>query len=152
FGLIWSGMTVLYTISSLYGGNLSTRIGLMNVMRRGIILNLLAGVLIYSLARFLGTNLLSILIPLTFMFLAHGLIVSTALTKAVSNRPEIAGSSSGLSSSMGLMIGGLFSILSGVVYTGYFLPITLIISVSTIFCYLSYRLITSDESVDVNSI
>jgi DHA1 family bicyclomycin/chloramphenicol resistance-like MFS transporter len=151
FGLIWSGMTVLYTISSLIGGNLSTRIGLMNVMKRGIILNLIAGLLIFSLARFLGTNLLSILIPLTFMFLAHGFIVSTALTKAVSDRPEIAGSSSGLSSSMGLMIGGLFSILSGAFYTGDFLPIALIISVSTIFCYLSYRLIISDKAVDINS-
>ena len=151
FGLIWSGMTVLYTISSLIGGNLSTRIGLMNVMKRGIILNLIAGLLIFSLARFLGTSLLSILIPLTFMFLAHGFIVSTALTKAVSDRPEIAGSSSGLSSSMGLMIGGLFSILSGAFYTGDFLPIALIISVSTIFCYFSYRLIISDKAVDINS-
>jgi cyanate permease len=85
------------------------------------------------------------------MFLAHGFIVSTALTKAVSDRPEIAGSSSGLSSSMGLMIGGLFSILSGAFYTGDFLPIALIISVSTIFCYLSYRLIISDKAVDINS-
>ena len=151
FGLIWSGMTVLYAISSLIGGNLSTRIGLMNVMKRGIILNLIAGLLIYNLARFLGTNLLSILIPLTFMFLAHGFIVSTALTKAVSDRPEIAGSSSGLSSSMGLMIGGIFSILSGAFYTGDFLPIALIISVSTLLCYLSYRLIISDKAVDINS-
>jgi DHA1 family bicyclomycin/chloramphenicol resistance-like MFS transporter len=152
FGLIWSGMSILYAISSFYGGNLSTRIGLMNVMKRGIILNLIAGFLIYSLVKFLGTNLLSILIPLTFMFLAHGFVVSTALTKAVSDRPEIAGSSSGLSSSMGLMIGGLFSILSGAVYTGEFLPIAIIISVSTIACYLSYRLIVAGESIKANSL
>ena len=152
FGLIWSGMSILYAISSFYGGNLSTRIGLMNVMKRGIILNLIAGFLIYSLVKFLGTNLLSILIPLTFMFLAHGFLVSTSLTKAVSDRPEIAGSSSGLSSSMGLMIGGLFSILSGAIYTGEFLPIATIVSVSTIACYLSYRLIASGESINANSL
>ena len=152
FGLIWSGMSILYAISSFYGGNLSTRIGLMNVMKRGIILNLIAGFLIYSLVKFLGTNLLSILIPLTFMFLAHGFVVSTSLTKAVSDQPEIAGSSSGLSSSMGLMIGGLFSILSGVIYTGEFLPIAILVSVSTIACYLSYRLIASGESIKANSL
>jgi len=152
FGLIWSGMTVLYAISSFFGGNLSTRIGLMSVMRRGVILNLIAGVLIYSLVRFLGTNLLSIIIPLTFMFFAHGFIVSTSLTKAVSDRPEIAGSSAGLSSSMGLVIGGLFSILSGAVYSGEFLPIATIVSGSTIICYLSYWLITSGESTQTNNL
>ena len=152
FGLIWSGMTVLYAISSFFGGNLSTRIGLMSVMRRGVILNLIAGVLIYSLVRFLGTNLLSIIIPLTFMFFAHGFIVSTSLTKAVSDRPEIAGSSAGLSSSMGLVIGGLFSILSGAVYSGEFLPIATIVSGSTIICYLSYWLITSGESIKTNNL
>ncbi|GIT37939.1 MAG: hypothetical protein Ct9H300mP6_18070 [Gammaproteobacteria bacterium] len=55
-----------------------------------------------------------------------------SLTKAVSNRPEIAGSSSGLSSSMGLVTGGLFSILSGAIYAGEFLPIASLVTLSTV--------------------
>ena len=117
----------------------------MKVMNRGVIINLVAGFSIYFLVSFLGTNLTSILIPLTLMFLAHGFIVSMSLTKAVSNRPEIAGSSSGLSSSMGLVTGGLFSILSGALYSGEFLPIASLVTLSTVLCGLSYLLIASGE-------
>ena len=85
FGITWSCMTLLYAISSYIGGNLSTRIGLMKVMNYGVIINLVAGFSIYLLVSFLGTNLVSILIPLTLMFFAHGFIVSMSLTKAVSN-------------------------------------------------------------------
>ena len=145
FGITWSCMTLLYAISSYLGGNLSTRIGLMKVMKRGVIINLVAGFSIYLLVSFLGTNLISILIPLTLMFFAHGFIVSMSLTKAVSNRPEIAGSSSGLSSSMGLVTGGLFSILSGALYSGEFLPIASLVTLSTVLCGLSYLLIASGE-------
>ena len=150
FGIIWSCMTLLYAISSYFGGNLSTRIGLMKVMNRGVSINLVAGFSIYLLVSSLGTNLVSILIPLTLMFFAHGFIVSMSLTKAVSDRPEIAGSSSGLSSSMGLVTGGLFSILSGAFYSGQFLPIASLVTLSTVLCGLSYLLIVSGEK-EINS-
>ncbi len=143
FGIIWSCMTLLYAISTFYGGNLSTRIGLMAVMNRGVIINLVAGFSIFLLVKFLGTNLISFLIPLSLMFFAHGFIVSMSLTKAVSDRPEIAGSSSGLSSSIGLLTGGLFSIFSGSLYVGEFLPIASLVTISTILCGLSCWLITS---------
>ena len=97
-----------------------------------------------SIALF-GVTLFSIIIPLVVMFFAHGFIVPTSMTKAVSNRPEIAGSSAGLSSALGLVTGGLFSILSGAVYTGSFLPISLIVMASTIMCSLSYALIKWGE-------
>jgi DHA1 family bicyclomycin/chloramphenicol resistance-like MFS transporter len=143
FGITWSCMTLLYAISTFYGGNLSTRIGLMAVMNRGVIINLVAGFSIFLLVKFLGTNLISFLIPLSLMFFAHGFIVSMSLTKAVSDRPEIAGSSSGLSSSIGLLTGGLFSIFSGSLYVGEFLPIASLVTISTILCGLSCWLITS---------
>jgi hypothetical protein len=66
-----------------------------------------------------------------------------SLAQAVSARPEIAGSSSGLSSALGLVIGGMFSILSGLVFDGRLLPIALIVSASTILCGLSYFLVLS---------
>ena len=145
FGLIWSSMTILYASAAFLSGNLSTKIGLMSVMRIGMLLNLLSGVMFFTSIAIFGVTLFSIITPLVIMFFAHGFIVPTSMTKAVSDRPEIAGSSSGLSSALGLVTGGLFSILSGAVYAGSFLPISFIVMASTIMCSLSYSLIKWGE-------
>tara|TARA_B100000959_G_scaffold254014_2_gene285366 strand:- start:2586 stop:3782 length:1197 start_codon:yes stop_codon:yes gene_type:complete len=146
FGLIWSSLTVLYASASFIGGNLSSKVGLMSVMHKGVMLNVIAGLVFLIMIYSLGTNLVSILLPLSLMFFAHGFIVSMSMTKAVSGRPEFAGSSSGLSSALGLVTGGLFSILSGVIYNGDFLPIVVIVTISTILCYLSFMSLKSGDS------
>ena len=82
---------------------------------------------------------------LSLMFFAHGFIVSMSMAKAVSDFPNIAGASSGLSSSLGLITGGLFSILSGSIYSGEFFPIAIIVWLSTCFCYLCFLLVRLGE-------
>lgn len=146
FGLIWSSMTILYASSAFLSGNLSASLGLIKVMRIGVLVNLVSGVMFFSLIAIFGVTIYTIIFPLIFMFIGHGFIVPSSMTKAVSDRPEIAGSSSGLSSALGLVTGGLFSILSGALYTGSFLPISFIVMVSTILCYLCYFLISKDEN------
>ncbi|MBT3993068.1 MAG: multidrug effflux MFS transporter [Gammaproteobacteria bacterium] len=146
FGLIWSSMTILYASSAFLSGNLSASLGLIKVMRIGVLVNLVSGVMFFSLIAIFGVTIYTIIFPLIFMFIGHGFIVPSSMTKAVSDRPEIAGSSSGLSSALGLVTGGLFSILSGALYTGSFLPISFIVMVSTILCYLCYFLVSKDEN------
>ena len=143
FGFIWSGLTILYTVSAFTAGTLSSKYGLMKVLLVGVLLNVIAGLLFYSLVKVFDVTLISVIVPLVIMFFAHGYIVPMSLAQAVSARPEIAGSSSGLSSAIGLVIGGMFSILSGLVFDGRLLPIALIVSASTILCGLSYFLVLS---------
>jgi len=145
FGLIWSSLTILYASASFYAGNLTARVGLMRVLNLGVLLNLIAGSIFVLLIYFSGTNIYSIIFPLSLMFFAHGFIVSMSMAKAVSDFPNIAGASSGLSSSLGLVTGGLFSILSGSIYTGEFFPIAVIVWLSTCFCYLCFLLVRSGE-------
>ena len=145
FGFIWSGLTILYTVSAFMAGTLSSKYGLMKVLLVGVLLNVIAGLLFYSLVKVLDVTLISVIVPLVIMFFAHGYIVPMSLAQAVSARPEIAGSSSGLSSALGLVIGGMFSILSGLVFDGRLLPIALIVSASTILCGLSYFLVLSGK-------
>jgi DHA1 family bicyclomycin/chloramphenicol resistance-like MFS transporter len=139
-------MTILYASSAFLSGNLSASLGLIKVMRIGVLVNLVSGVMFFSLIAIFGVTIYTIIFPLIFMFIGHGFIVPSSMTKAVSDRPEIAGSSSGLSSALGLVTGGLFSILSGALYTGSFLPISFIVMVSTILCYLCYFLVSKDEN------
>ena len=143
FGFIWSGLTILYTVSAFMAGTLSSKYGLMKVLLVGVLLNVIAGLLFYSLVKVFDVTLISVIVPLVIMFFAHGYIVPMSLAQAVSGRPEIAGSSSGLSSAIGLVIGGMFSVLSGLVFDGRLLPIALIVSASTILCGLSYFLVLS---------
>ena len=143
FGFIWSGLTILYTVSAFTAGTLSSKYGLMKVLLVGVLLNVIAGLLFYSLVKVFDVTLISVIVPLVIMFFAHGYIVPMSLAQAVSGRPEIAGSSSGLSSAIGLVIGGMFSVLSGLVFDGRLLPIALIVSTSTILCGLSYFLVLS---------
>ena len=143
FGFVWSCLTILYTISAFMGGNLSSKYGLMKVLLAGVIFNVMAGLVFFFLVKALDVTLISVIVPLIILFFAHGFIVPMALAKAVSARPEIAGSSSGLSSALGLVIGGMFSVLSGLVFDGRLLPIALIVAVSTILCGMSYLLVFS---------
>ncbi len=145
FGFIWSGLTILYTVSAFMAGTLSSKYGLMKVLLVGVLLNVIAGLLFYSLVKVFDVTLISVIVPLVIMFFAHGYIVPMSLAQAVSGRPEIAGSSSGLSSAIGLVIGGMFSVLSGLVFDGRLLPIALIVSASTILCGLSYFLVLSGK-------
>ncbi len=145
FGFIWSGLTILYTVSAFTAGTLSSKYGLMKVLLFGVLLNVIAGLLFYSLVKVFDVTLISVIVPLVIMFFAHGYIVPMSLAQAVSARPEIAGSSSGLSSAIGLVIGGMFSVLSGLVFDGRLLPIALIVSASTILCGLSYFLVLSGK-------
>ena len=145
FGFIWSGLTILYTVSAFTAGTLSSKYGLMKVLLVGVLLNVIAGLLFYSLVKVFDVTLISVIVPLVIMFFAHGYIVPMSLAQAVSGRPEIAGSSSGLSSAIGLVIGGMFSVLSGLVFDGRLLPIALIVSASTILCGLSYFLVLSGK-------
>ena len=146
FGFIWSCLTILYTVSAFMAGSLSSKYGLMRVLLAGVLLNIIAGLLFYSLVKIFDVTLISVIVPLVVMFFAHGYIVPMSLAQAVSARPEIAGSSSGLSSALGLVIGGMFSVLSGLVFDGRLLPIALIVSASTILCGLSYCLVLSGNS------
>ena len=145
FGIIWGCLTILYTVSAFMAGTLSSKYGLMKVLLVGVLLNVIAGLLFYSLVKVFDVTLISVIVPLVIMFFAHGYIVPMSLAQAVSARPEIAGSSSGLSSALGLVIGGMFSVLSGLVFDGRLLPIALIVSASTILCGLSYLMVLSGK-------
>lgn len=145
FGVMWSLMTILYSLSSFISGNLSEKYGLMKVLLSGVIINLAAGSLFFLLFYIAGFTYLTIILPLVLMFFGHGFLVPMSTANAVSGKLAVAGASSGLYSSIGLTIGGLFSILSGAIYDGNFSPIAAIIMISTMLCALSYLLVQSGE-------
>jgi len=65
FGFIWSGLTILYTVSAFMAGTLSSKYGLMKVLLFGVLLNVIAGLLFYSLVKVFDVTLISVIVPLS---------------------------------------------------------------------------------------
>ncbi len=78
FGVMWSLMTILYSLSSFISGNLSEKYGLMKVLLSGVIINLVAGSLFFLLFYIAGFTYLTIILPLVLMFFGHGFLVPMA--------------------------------------------------------------------------
>jgi DHA1 family bicyclomycin/chloramphenicol resistance-like MFS transporter len=79
-----------------------------------------------------GVNLWTLMAPLGVLMASSGFMGPVALAGAVSHRPDIAGTGSGLSSSLGLLLTAVFAALAGSLYDGNALTIGLLIAFTTV--------------------
>ncbi len=104
-------------------------------------LGMLAAGVFTVLALILNTasSLLPLWVLLFSMFFT-GMATPLALNGAVSANPEIAGLGSGLSSALGMSIGGVFSILSGIWYDLSMIPMLVLMAVCAFGTFLAFKL------------
>lgn len=140
FGVLWGLLAVAYILGATLGARLTPRIGSRGVMRMSIAFVLAAGVLLAAVAVTGWETPWSVLTPMGLLMIFAGSGTPGAMTGAVQQHPQMAGTASGLSSAMGLVIGGSFSVLSGALYTGEFLSIGLLILFATAACAGSWIL------------
>jgi DHA1 family bicyclomycin/chloramphenicol resistance-like MFS transporter len=131
FGLIWGGVGVAYIVSAVLAGRLIARFGLQRVLRAGAGLAFAGGLAVLAATLAVGVTRAGLLLPLLVMMTANGLVTPVALAGAVGGRPAIAGTAAGLSSAVGLVMTGAYSVVAGFVYTGEFLPIALLMATAT---------------------
>ncbi len=127
FGLIWAGMALSYVVGTVVGGRLAQRFGSGLVMVLGMGLNIVGGVALFGSVATFGTVLVPVVGSLTLMSVASGFITPISLAGAVSFRPDIAGTCAGLSSSLGLVLSGMFTVIAGSLYRGDFAIITVLV-------------------------
>jgi DHA1 family bicyclomycin/chloramphenicol resistance-like MFS transporter len=128
FGLVWAAMAVGYVACAMLCGRLARRFSFHALLLTAALIACAAGWTLWAITfaelltptRLIG--LLSVLIAV------NGIITPLSLAGAVNYRPKIAGTASGLSSSLGLVLGGGFTILAGGVYDGDFLPVSLVMA------------------------
>ena len=75
-----------------------------------------------ALQLWLGLSVFSVLLQLALLMTAAGAMTPTALAGVVNLFPEVSGTAAGLSSSIGLTLAGLSSMLGGLLYSdgGYY--------------------------------
>lgn len=143
FGLIWGLMAVTYVTGALVSGRLTRKFGSGPVMNIAVLLTLVTGWVLALIVLLIGTNLFGLLAPLAVLMAAAGGITPGSLAGAVNTHPEMAGTSSGLSSAIGIVVGGVFTVLAGFVYQGDFTPIAWLVAASTSLTALSWLLVRS---------
>jgi len=148
FGLIWGALSLAYIGGATIGGKMTPRVGAEQVMRISLILALIVGVWLLYVAMLKTPTAAQILTPLILLMLTSGSAIPGAMAGAVRYHPEAAGTASGLSSSLGLMIGGSFTIISGAVYSGDFMSIALLIFFACIGGMICWWLVASRPIID----
>ena len=141
FGLWWGLMAITYVIGAMVSGRLFRSLDLVRVMDGSVALVLLGGVLAPILVLQQGVSMPSLLIPLGIIMVAAGSTTPGALAGAVNLFPRLAGTASGLSSSVGIVLGGVFTIVGGKIYDGQYLPVALLIALSAALTAGSWALV-----------
>lgn len=130
FGLWWGLMALIYVSAALLSGRLSRSIEPRRVMDAGIVMACIGGVLAPALVLLHGVAVWTLLLPMALLMTTAGFTTPGALAGAVNLFPERAGSASGLSSSLGIVLGGMFTVLGGAVYDGHYPPVAWLIAAS----------------------
>jgi DHA1 family bicyclomycin/chloramphenicol resistance-like MFS transporter len=143
FGVIWGVMGLAYVSAAAAGTRLIGRFGPRHALRWANIAAAGAGWALAAATALWGVTVIGLILPLLILMGAAGVQTPLAIAGAVNQRPDISGTASGLSSSLALVVGGAFSILSGYVYTGSFMPIAVIIATSATLTLITGRMADS---------
>ena len=137
----WLLITAIFIVGNAFAAFSVKRYGNARTLRFACCAILLIGL------AFLGTILLpslalwSPLLSLVFAMLLTGMISPLAMNGAVANFPSISGAAAGLSGALGMIGGGLFSLLSGVMYNGTLWPMTCLAAACTLGIFLMFLLV-----------
>ena len=128
FGIVWGVMAVSYVVGALLGGRLSVSAVSEYLLPVGMLATLAFGWLLGLSIFLVGVHPLTLLAPMVALMMLSGAVTPIVMAGAVYHHPDIAGTSAGLSSALGLVIGSSFTIASGFLYSGDFLPVAVLIA------------------------
>ncbi len=120
FGMLWGLMALGYVMGAWSCGPLTQRLGSRRVARVGLLVHGGFGLAQLGALLMFGLSPWSVLLPLLGLLATSGLSMPGAVSGAVSYRPDIAGTSSGLSNSLALVLSGGFTVISGSIFNGEF--------------------------------
>ncbi|MGF1628395.1 MAG: multidrug effflux MFS transporter [Kiloniellaceae bacterium] len=140
YGLYFMLNAVSYMAGNFASGRLAVRIGTDRMILTGSVLALLGVGLLTAVA--LGTEMIPLLLfaPVMLVGVANGLSLPSATANAISLRPELAGTASGLTGFLQMMVGALATLLVGKLQDDTVFPMVAVMSGAAIIAFLSYGL------------
>ena len=141
FGMIWGSLAIFYVLGSTRVNLLAKKFGRQKVTRFCVLASLGIAWSGFLSLKIFDVNLLTVLLPLAGLMFFSGMLIPMAMFGAVDLFPEISGTASGISSSCGLVAGGVFSIISGNIYTNGYQYVALLSAAATVFTTLSWLMV-----------
>jgi DHA1 family bicyclomycin/chloramphenicol resistance-like MFS transporter len=116
---VWFGVApVGYVCGNYLAGRFTERFGVARMILAGSIVALVAAALL-TLLFYLGiVGAAALFLPMVLVGIANGLSLPSAISGAISVRPEIAGAAAGLSGAVQMGTGAVLSAAAGAVLTG----------------------------------
>jgi len=112
---------------------------------------LVLGVSIPVMTSLYGVTPLTVLPQMFLLMTLSGAVTPVVMAGAVYHHPEAAGTSAGLSSALGMVIGTSFTVWSGAVFTGDFAPIAGIMGVASGLTFISWLMVRRAASADAKA-
>lgn len=130
FVMCWIALSLAFMTGSLLGTRLTRRLGMDKSIFLASIWLIGAVMLLWLSYLVFGDNAYSVTGAIMLMMLGTGLICPLALAGSISLDDKLAATAAGLSSSIGLMLGGLFTVIGGRVYDQTLWPFIVLASVA----------------------
>jgi MFS transporter, DHA1 family, multidrug resistance protein len=140
YGLYFMFMATSYMAGNFLSGRLATRIGADRMILTGTLLALAAVGLLATLA--LTTEMIPLFLfaPVMLSGLGNGLSLPSATASAISIRPDLAGTASGLTGCLQMMVGGFATLLVGKLQDDTVFPMVAVMSAAAVIAFLGYGL------------
>ncbi len=118
FGMFWAALSVCYALGAWLAGIAARRLGSPHVLTGGTALALVGGALFLVLGWLTSHSFGLFGLALGLLLIGNGLTAPIALAGAVEQRPNLAGTASGLSSALAMLVSMGFAITTGVAFNG----------------------------------
>lgn len=148
FGVVWGGMAISYVLGAVIGGVLSVGRHAPLLLPAGMLATLVFGLSIPVMTGLYGVTPMTVLPQMFLLMTLSGAVTPVVMAGAVYHHPEAAGTSAGLSSALGMVLGSSFTVWSGAVFTGDFAPIATIIGIASSLTFISWLMVRRAASAD----
>jgi len=118
YALAFMTISVAFAAGSFLAGRFSVRLGLARMLHLGLAGSTVGALLGVAVQALLPSSLLLFFLPMTIVALGNGLSQPNAVAAAVSVRPQLAGTASGLVGAAQMGCGAVMTLLAGAVEFG----------------------------------
>lgn len=118
YAAAFAGVSVCYAIGNFLAGRLSPRLGVLRMLAIGCGLTLVGGVAALLIQLLLPPHILDFFLPMALVAIGNGMIQPNAMAAAVSVRPNLAGTASGLLGALQMGFGAMMTVVVGLTERG----------------------------------
>lgn len=111
-------ISVTYALGNLVAGRMSTRVGVLPMLRLGTTISSICAVGMLATVFLLPAHIVTFFAPMALVAMGNGIAQPNAIAAAVSVRPQLAGTASGLTGFLQMGLGAALSFLVAVIETG----------------------------------